>query len=239
MYVKFQLKRKFELMDAINITVLLLLAALFVWLGMRYIQMFGSFDMKDMAGSAAQLREFIQGYGHAGVLLLVLLHVMQVIVSFIPSVMAQFIGGMLYGMSIGMITGLVGIFIGTVSSFYLSRKLGRRVVTLLVSEKNMRKLEDLLSHNISFVVLFILFVLPTPKDLFAYFIGLTNMKASRFFLIAMVGRLPGMLIATYLGAHIFDENYVLIIVVSALACAVSLVLVLNRNRIMKALSEKK
>ena len=44
------------------------------------------------------------------------------------------------------------------------------------------------------------------------------MKASKFFLIFAVGRLPGMFVASYLGSHILDRNYALLAVVTVVCC---------------------
>lgn len=226
------MKRKPEKRDWLNIILILILVGLFIWIGTNYVKTFGEVNTGDLLSSAKNLQQFILSYGNAGLLVMVFFHMLHVILSFIPSVIVQFVGGLIFGMPAGMITGIIGIAIGTAVSFYLSRFLGRRVVTLFVSEKNISKLEGLLSSNTSAIVLLLLFILPTPKDFFAYFIGLTNMKASKFFLISAIGRLPGMIVATYLGAHVFDRNYVLLISIVVASSILCLLLVIFKDKIL-------
>lgn len=224
-------KRQPEARDWLNITIIVILIGLFIFIGTSYTKTFGQINTGDLLSSAENLRQLILSYDNAGLLVMVFMHSLHVIISFIPSVLVQFVGGLIFGMTAGMLTGIIGIAIGTAVSFYLSRLLGRRVVTLFVSEKNINKLEGLISGDMSTVVLLALFMLPTPKDFFAYFIGLTHMKASKFFLISAIGRLPGMIVATYLGAHVFDRNYVLIISVAVASSLLFLVLYIFRTKI--------
>lgn len=234
-----KLKRKLKKSDFLNITVILILLAFFIWIGIGYTKTFGKVNTGDLLSSAENLRQFILSYGNTGLLIMVFMHVLQVVISLIPSMTVQFVGGLIYGVPIGMVTGIIGILIGTTISFYLSRLLGRRVVSLFVSEKSLDKLEGLIESDTSAVVLLILFILPTPKDLFAYFVGLTKMKASKFLLISAIGRLPGMLVATYLGAHIFDRNYAMIIGVAVACSLLFLLLYIFKGKIFNIISKKK
>ncbi|MCL1803805.1 MAG: VTT domain-containing protein [Eubacteriaceae bacterium] len=232
-----KLKRKPDITDYINIVVILLLTALSIWLGIGYTRMFGKADMKDPVGSAENLRDFVLSFGSTGFAVVVLLHIIQVVVSYIPSVLVQFVGGMIYGVPVGMLTSLIGIPLGTAIAFYLARILGRKILTLFVSQKNIDKMESIFTSDTSSIVLLILFVLPTPKDFIAYFVGLTNMKASKFFLISVIGRLPGMLIATYLGAHIFERNYAFIAAVVLLCAIFTAVVYRYKDNVISFLSK--
>jgi len=227
-----KLKRKISARDWISIVSILALLALFWWIGRSYIHTFGQVNTGDLASSAGNLREFILGYGSAGIAVLTCLHIIQVIISVIPSVIVQFVGGMIYGMPIGMVTSIVGISIGTAISFGLSRLLGRRIVTLFVSEKSLEKIEKLMSSNTSTFTLLMLFVLPTPKDFIAYIVGLTDMKASKLLIISAVGRLPGQIIATYLGEHILERDYVLLGIVIGVCVVFTVLFFVFRVRIL-------
>jgi uncharacterized membrane protein YdjX (TVP38/TMEM64 family) len=192
---------------------------------------------EDWVTAGENLQNMLLAYGNLGLLIMTLLHTLHAVIAFIPAAIIQFVGGMIYGTTLGVLTCLIGIPIGTAIAFYLSRHLGKRVVTLFVSPKNIARLEKLFTGNTSVLVLLILFLLPTPKDFFAYFVGLTNMKAAKFFLISFVGRLPGILVSTYLGAHIFDKNYALIISVIVLTSAVSLLCYVFKDKIIEKLNQ--
>ncbi|MDR0499241.1 MAG: VTT domain-containing protein [Holophagales bacterium] len=226
-----KLKRKLKMMDWLNIVIILILIGFFLWVGMSYIEKFGKANSNDMLSFSENLRQYIISYGNIGLLITILMHSLHVIISFIPSVIVQFTGGLIYGMGWGMLSGFIGIPIGTAISFYISRFLGRRVIKLFVSDKTIDKMDNLISNDMSAIVLLILFILPTPKDFFAYFVGLTNMKALNFFLISIIGRLPGMLVATYLGAHVFNRNYMLIVSIAIVCSILSFLLFIFKNRI--------
>jgi len=227
------IKRRLEARDWLNIIAILLLIGLSIVIARAYGRVFGGVQEGGLLAQAENLRLFILSYGRWGLLIITALHWLQVVVAIIPSVMVQFVGGLIYGMGLGMLTGLVGINLGTAVSFYLSRLLGRRVVTLFVSDKDLHKLDGLITSDTGTLLLLLLFILPTPKDFIAYFAGLTDMRASRFLLISAVGRLPGMFVATYLGSHLLTRNYLLLGLVVVLCCAVGLLSFIFRDRIWK------
>ena len=238
--MKLKLARKATKQDLINIAVILVLLGAFVWLGMEYTGRFGTLKGDSMLSTAQNLKQLILSYGKSGIVVTFFLQILQVIVSFIPGNIVQFVIGMIYGTAGGIIIGVVGVAAGTTISFFLSRLLGRRVVSLFVSEKALSKVEGWISGDLSVVALLVLFMIPGfPKDFIAYFIGLTTMNASKFLLISMVGRLPGMFVSIYLGAHLFDRNYALIVAVASGCCVLFLLLYIFRNRILRVLANKK
>lgn len=227
-----KLKRKLQKRDWISIAGITLFVGLMAFLAGQYARAFGEINGGDMVETAERFRDIITSYGSMGIIILVFMHAFQVVVSVIPAAIVQFAGGMIYGLPLAMLTGAIGIAVGTAISFYASRLLGRRMVTLFVSEKNLEQMEMVMTKNVSSLLLLTLFIIPFPKDFIAYFVGLTRFKASKFFLISAVGRLPGMFVAAYAGTRIFSRNYVPLIIASAL-CAVSFaVAYIFRNRII-------
>ena len=207
------LKRKVEAQDILRIVLLLTFAGLLALLFREYSKSFGGLDPKNLHDSARQMQEVIKTrFPRAGLPIFLALHVLHVVISFIPAGLIQFAGGVVYGFWVGMIIGIVGSAIGTTISFYLSRLLGRKVVTLLVSEKQIDKIGNLLEGNTSTIVLLALYIVPSPKDFFAYFLGLTNLKFSKVFLLSMIGRLPGMVATTYIATQVVEKNYAALIV---------------------------
>jgi len=224
------------------------LLGLLIWGGVFYTRTIvnagdqtGNF-LENMQSSGLALRGFIVDERPAvGMAVMLALQIMPVIISAVPSVLTSFVGGMIYGFWGGMLIAAIGAAIGTAISFYLSRLLGRRVLTLFVSKKNIDKIEKLLEGGATTVVLLFMFVAPLPKDFFAYFIGLTNMKARKFFLISAVGRIPGMLGAVYLGTLALGENpnYWLIGGVGVLGFTVSALLIAFSKKIIAYLNRRK
>jgi len=238
------LKRKIEAGDVIRIAGILVFAGLAVWLTVLFSQIFGEITvgektgsfLENMLDSAQSLKDYILGnFPQSGFLILLCLQFLQVVITAIPAVITSFAGGMIYGGWGGMLISIIGSFLGTVLTFYLTRLLGRRVLTLFVSEKNIAKMEKLIGAETSDFVLLVLFILPSPKDFFAFFVGLTKMKAWKFFLISVIGRLPGMFAATYLGATVANRNWVLLIGMTVFAAVASFLFVVLNNKLMALL----
>jgi uncharacterized membrane protein YdjX (TVP38/TMEM64 family) len=231
-------KRRLEIRDWLNIVALLLLLALFVCIGRAYSNAFGHMQGGGLLATAENLRLFILSYGRWGLAIMIGLHALHVIITVIPSGLVQFSGGLIYGMGLGMLSGFIGITLGSAVSFYLSRLLGRRVVTMFVSEKNLRKLDGLAVSDRTSLILLLLFILPVPKDFLAYLAGLTDMRAGRFLLISALGRLPGMLAATYLGAHLLQRDYLLLGLAVTACAAAALLAYIYRQKILALASKK-
>jgi len=234
-----RLKRKLEKRDIVNVTAFLLFAAFIVFLGMEYMKVYGEIKGDSMLATAENLRQYLLSYGNAGLWIMTSLHALHVIVAFIPAALIQFAGSAIYGMTVGMLIGVVGMAVGTAITFYISRFLGKRMVTLFVGEKHLGKLEDKLSGGVSAVMLLFLFIIPFPKDFIAYFMGFTNIKASKFFLISAVGRLPGMLITSYLGAHVIGGEYKALMAVTGACGLLMALLFIYKNRIWEFMSRKR
>jgi len=253
--VKKVFKRKPEAGDIVRIGAILVFIGLVVWAAVVYMRTFGQLAaaeameqtgnwlqrwLDSMAASGAAFKEYICAqYPNAGLAVMFFLQILLVVVAAIPAILVAFACGMIYGMSWGMLVNIVGTAIGTAISFYLARLLGRRVLTLFVSEKNIARIEKMLEGNTSFWVLLFLFVIPSPKDFFSYFIGLTNMKASRYFLISLVGRIPSMLVTVYLGAHILDRNYIPLAACLALMILAAVLFAIFKDKLIALLKDKK
>jgi uncharacterized membrane protein YdjX (TVP38/TMEM64 family) len=253
--VKRILKRKIEAGDWIRIAAIAVFLGLLAWAAAAYLRTFGQFTgleaaeqagnwlqrlLGNMNASGIAFRDYISAhYPKSGLAVMFLLQVLLVVIAAIPSWIVAFACSMIYGMGWGLLINIAGAALGTAISFYLARLLGRRVLTLFVSEKNISKIEKLLDGNTSLWVLLFLFIIPSPKDLFSYFIGLTNMKAPKYFLISLFGRLPTMLAVAYLGAHILDRNYVPLAVCFAAAVLATAFFVIFKDKIMAMLKSKK
>ncbi|MCL2195287.1 MAG: VTT domain-containing protein [Oscillospiraceae bacterium] len=242
-----KLKRDIETQDIIRFVGIAVVLGLLVWGGVFYARTFmvagdqsGNF-IENMQSSGLYLREFIVNTQPGwGFVLMMLLQIIPVIVSVVPSSLTSLVGGMIYGFWGGMALTIVGSAIGATISFYLARILGRRVLTLFVSRKTIAKVEGLLDGNASTLVLLFLYAIPSPKDFFSYFLGLSSMSYWKFILISTVGRIPGMVVTVYFGTLALGEspNWVLMGVVGALAAVVSVLVLVFSKRITGFLKQK-
>ena len=242
------LKRKIETPDIIRMAGIVILIALLIWGGIFYTRTFlsggdnsGNF-LENLQASAIGLKDFIVDEQPVwGFAIIMFLQIMPVIVSAVPSSLTSFVGGMIYGFWGGMFVTVVGAIIGSTISFFLARILGRRVLTLFVSRRNIEKIEKLLDGSTSTFVLLFLYAIPSPKDFFSYFLGLTNMKFIRFALISAIGRIPGMVVTVYFGTLALGENpnWTMIITITSIAAVVSALSVVFSKKIISAFKRNK
>ncbi len=160
--------------------------------------------------------------------------VLQVIIALIPGEPLELAAGYAFGPWIGTLLCLVGALIGSIIVFLIVRKFGMKAVTLFFDEEKINKLKFL--HNSSqrnFLIFIIFFIPGTPKDLLAYFVGLTDMKISMWIAITAVARIPSIITSTVAADAIGMHNYLFAGVVFGGTLLVSLLGIFIYNRIIK------
>lgn len=169
-------------------------------------------------------REQIGALGFPGKLLFVLLMAAQVVLAVIPGHPFEIAGGVCFGLIEGTLLTLLGAAIGSAINFGLTRLLGLRAVTAFYSEEKLQKVFFLRENKRQNLLTFVTFLIPgIPKDMLAYFMGLTRMKFWNFLLISSLGRLPGIVIAV-LGGNAIQERSLPMLLLFGAAFAILLIL---------------
>ncbi|MBR7111657.1 MAG: TVP38/TMEM64 family protein [Clostridia bacterium] len=149
----------------------------------------------------------IEGYGIWGKVVFVGLMALQVILAPIPGHPFEVVGGYCFSVFGGVLLTVIGAAIGSVIAFYISRFLGAKAVKSFYSEEKLQKVSFLRASERQNVLTFLFFLIPgVPKDMLAYFMGLTEMRPLTFFFISTVGRLPGIFIAVLGGAALNERS---------------------------------
>lgn len=162
--------------------------------------------------------KYIDSYGSLSILVFIAFQVLQVVIAAIPGEFVQIAGGYIFGTFLGTIYSIVGILIGAVIAFYLARLLGSKMISALVSEKNIEKFRFIVNNKKAEVVIFIIFLIPgLPKDILVYIAGLSPIKPIRFFTLYLIARFPGLLGSSLIGANLQKENYMLSLIIFILS----------------------
>lgn len=157
-------------------------------------------DLKLLYSNPQALRNYIQQWGIYGPLLFIGLQILQVVVFIIPGEITQLTGGYLFGFWFGLFYSLIGITLGSMFDFFVARVLGRPVVLRLLGPERVERFVVLMESSQAKGVLLFLFLLPGfPKDLLCYVVGLTRYRFLYFLGVSTLGRLPGLLVSSYLG----------------------------------------
>ncbi len=194
--------------------------------------------LSKLASKPQELKDALNSYGWRGVLVFMLLQALQVIVAAIPGEFVQLAGGYIYGAWLGTLYSLTGIVTGSVIVFFVARFLGYPLVKTFVSQKNLDKFSFMMSSSKSDVAMFLLFLIPgIPKDILTYIAGLTPVKPLRFFAIITVGRLPALFGSSVIGSSTQKGDYLLVVILSAIAILLFSAGLLYRERIINKLHD--
>ena len=126
-------------------------------------------ELIDRFKSLDEINKMLIQYKTASIFIYIGLQVFQIIVSVLPGQALQFAAGYAYHFWLGFLYSIIGIAIGTVITFYLARLLGKDALHVIFGEERFTKFVHTLNTKRSFIVLFVIFLIPgIPKDLFTY-----------------------------------------------------------------------
>lgn len=145
------------------------------------------------------LQKTVQTFGPWGAALLFIAEVAQVLLAPFPGQVVGLVAGYLYGLWAGTALAMAGLMTGTALALWLGRTLGRPLVERFVSPALIARVDDYLERR-GEIILLAIYLLPfLPDDLCCFAAGLSKLPLRRLWLVALLGRLPGVLVTAYLG----------------------------------------
>ena len=182
----------------------------------------------------------VDSLGFFGFVFFILLQAVQIVVALIPGEPVELLGGVLFGSIWGLIFCLIGVLLGSAIVFQLTKRIGKPLVYSVVSEEKIKKYEFLNDEKRLELIVFILFFIPgTPKDVLTYFVPLTNMKQSKFYLYSTLARIPSVVSSTIVGSSLQKGNWLMSILIFAITGALGLCGILLNDRITRRKDIKK
>lgn len=190
----YQRRRKWlAAISMVVVVILAVLVTLFIW------NWLASFTQDDF-------RAYIQSFGPLGWLVLLGLQFLQVFIALIPGELLETAAGYAFGPIIGTIICYAGVALASALVFALTRRFGVQLVEIFISREKINELWFINTEKKRNSLIFLLFFIPgTPKDLFTYFVGLTDIKLRSFLAISMVARIPSVVSSTF-GGHLLGEG---------------------------------
>lgn len=141
-------------------------------------------------------------YGPAAV---ISLQFAQVLIAPLPP-FTPVASGLLYGVELGILYSMIGGAAGSLTAILLSRKFGRPLVESFLSDEVIEKFDKFTSGH-GFLPFVILFVFPGfPDDALCFIAGLTKLDWKKLFVIASLGRLPGIAMLVVTGSSLAEAN---------------------------------
>ncbi len=151
-------------------------------------------------GSVEELREWIAGFGAAAGVVYFVLQLMTVIIAPIPSNVSTAAGALALGFWPGFLLGASAVVVGSLIVFTLAKRLGEPFVQRFVDQKTLKKYMPVIEKKRD-AFMFLALLLPFfPDDLLCILAGLSGMGTLRFFVIALVTRPWGLVVASAVGS---------------------------------------
>lgn len=180
------------------------------------------------------IREFVSSFGILAPIIFIAIVILQVLLSVIPGQVIGLAGGYLFGIFFGTLYSMIGLVTGSLIVFYISRKLGRTFVERIIKKKTLDRFDKLVKKK-GVLILFLIFLLPgLPDDVNCYIAGLTKIKIRTLVIICTIGRFPGALVLSIVGAGLVS-NTLFSIIFFAIMMIISLIIYLKRNELEQIL----
>jgi uncharacterized membrane protein YdjX (TVP38/TMEM64 family) len=149
----------------------------------------------------ATVQDFVTRFGPWAPLAAILLHVTQVLLAPIPGQVIDAVNGYLFGTAWGTFYSLVGVIAGSSLAMALARRFGRPWAERLIKRETLERLDGY-SRQRGALFLFLVFLFPfLPDDVACFLAGLTPLPLTELIVLATIGRLPGILVANFVGAN--------------------------------------
>lgn len=155
-------------------------------------------------GDREAIVAYLEQFGIAGPLLLALILVLQVIVAAIPGHALMVGGGYVYGFATAFWINFIATVGGSQGAFLIARWAGRPVVERLAPAEALDKWNDISMQKGLLFFLFAFMIPIFPADVMNYVAGLSALSGRRFFAANLLGRLPGVVVMTAVGAYGFQ-----------------------------------
>lgn len=147
------------------------------------------------------IQAWVAALGPWGPLGSILLNAAQVLLAPVPGQIFGLVNGYLYGVARGTLYSWLGVQLGSALAMGLGRWLGRPLVARLAGPARLERW-DRLARQQGPTFFLLVFLLPLlPDDLTCFVIGLSPLPIPYMLLLAGVGRLPGLVLSSWIGAN--------------------------------------
>lgn len=167
------------------------------------------------------VRDELPKYGILAPVMYTLFYALQIVVAPIPGAPLAYTGGFLFGPVAASVYSMLGILLGSAIAFLAARRLGYPLIEKIAPKSWIERWQNLSAVNSS-ITWFLLMLAPTA-DVFYFIAGLTKLSFRRFMLLVFLGRLPGIILSSIVGANVeaFGVQWIFILIGVMLAISLA------------------
>lgn len=144
-----------------------------------------------------QLRDYIENAGVWTPLIYILFQFLQVIILPVPGIVSTAVGVAIFGALKATLYSLLGIYLGSITAFFIGRKWGSKAVVWIVGEESLIKWQKKLKGKDN-LFLTLAFLLPLfPDDILCFLAGLSTLSTRYFLEMCFFTRLISIIATCY------------------------------------------
>jgi uncharacterized membrane protein YdjX (TVP38/TMEM64 family) len=164
---------------------------------------------QEIFASTNSLQEFVAGFGSWSSLIFLGIQASQVVAGPVPAGPVIVAGSALFGFWEGLALSMAGIMAGSVLAFLLGRRFGLPLLRRLIGEELLAKHRPAPGNSDGWWLLMVLLLpIPAGGDAACALAGLSSISLRRFILMVSIGRLPGTVLAAFVGAGLMSGHLV-------------------------------
>ena len=194
--------------------------------------------VRQFTESPETFRDYIDGKGFWGQLLMIGIVMLQVVIALLPGEPFEVGAGFIFGWVEGSILCLIAMAAASSLVYLGVKKWGIKVVEAFFPREKIQSFSFMQNEKKLDLLVFIMFLIPgTPKDMLTYLVGLTPMKLGTFIGVTTLARLPALLSSTISGALAQKGNLTAAIITYGITLILTVICVLWYRKVSK--EEKK
>ena len=187
-----------RIQTTLKLFAIICLVGIFIWFHEPIL------DVLKVVGDREAVALYLEKFGIFAPLLLGFILMLQVVVAAIPGHALVVGGGYVFGFWPAFWISLITTVIGSQLGFLLARWAGRPLVEKLAPVDVLDKWNEVSAQK-GLLFFMVAFMLPIfPADVMTYIAGLSSLSTRRFFVANLIGRTPGVVVMTAVGAYGFQ-----------------------------------
>ena len=181
-------------------------------------------QMNELISDPLKFKAYLMSYEEFSAVIFVAIRAFQTVIKIIPAEPLEIASGYVFGTFGGLLYCSLGSLIGTIVIVGLTKLLGKKFVEIFVNTEQINSLSLIANKRNRRMFLVVFYLIPgTPKDIFTYISGLTDIKMSEFLIITTIMRIPSIITSTYCGNALDQKNIVLAVIVFVLTGVISII----------------
>lgn len=178
--------------------------------------------------TARELLNFAPDNPWLAALFLVALYAFKSLTVFFPIILLNILGGFLFSPPMAILLNTLGVAVELLIPYFIGKTSGQKNAdNIIAKHPKIKNMIDRLQCGSFFTAFILRAVSCLPGDAVSMFLGATKMPFMQYLLGSLVGTLPGMILATFMGTSITDPKSPTFWISTALNVLLSLISVLS------------